>query len=113
MHAGHSPGARLAGPALAAVVIAIFAAGLARGQDDWHDALAIVGALLEVLAVAHATRRLWLARLPGRLGRRALESGEGERPSVPALALTEEEALVAGGLFVAGVLLTLAGSLAG
>ena len=51
---------RLSGLVLAGIVVAIFAAGLARGQDNWHDALVLVGALLEITAIAYATRRIWL-----------------------------------------------------
>jgi hypothetical protein len=111
---------RFSGVALAIVVVAILAAGFAYGQDDWHAVLAIVGAGLEIAAVVYATRRIWLPPLlrvaQGRP--RELESEnprprfEGDRRGVRLFALSEEEALVAGGVFIAGVVLTLAGSLA-
>ena len=62
MHERNALG-RLSGLALAGVVVAIFAVGLARGQDDWHAVLVLVGALLQVLAVVYATRSIWLAPL--------------------------------------------------
>jgi hypothetical protein len=106
---------RLSGLLLAGVVVAIFAVGLARGQDDWHSVLVLVGALLQVAAVLYATRRIWLDSLIGAVRRDppALEAQnpvphpEGDRR----FSLTEEEALVAGGLAIAGVLLTLVGNL--
>jgi hypothetical protein len=101
---------RLSGLALAGIVVAIFAVGLARGQDDWHAVLVLVGALLQVLAVLYATKSIWLGWLLNlRAGRRLeLESDEPERAG---FVLTQEEALVAGGMAIAGVLLTLAGNL--
>jgi hypothetical protein len=111
---------RLSGLLLAGVVVAIFAVGLARGQDDWHSVLVLVGALLQVAAVLYATRRIWLGSLIGVVRRDApaVESqnpvplAEGDRQGLFRMfCLTEEEALVAGGLMIAGVLLTLVGNL--
>ena len=110
---------RFSSAALAIVVIAIFAVGLAYGQDDWHAVLAIVGAGLEIAAVVYATRRIWLPALLRVVQRRPreLESEnpqprfEGDRRGVRLFALSEEEALLAGGVFIAGVLFSLAGSL--
>jgi hypothetical protein len=110
---------RFSGIALAIVVIAIFAAGLGYGQDDWHAVLVIVGAGLEVAAVAYATRRIWLPSLLRVMHQRPreLESEnpqprfEGDRQGVRLFSLSEEEALVAGGVLIAGVLFCLAGSL--
>jgi len=113
----HERGAidRLSGLLLAGVVVAIFAVGLARGQDDWHSVLVLVGALLQVAAVVYATRRIWLGPLIGAL-RRDPPAREAQNPTpLPegdrTFSLSEEEALVAGGLAIAGVLLTLAGNL--
>ena len=110
---------RFPGVALGIAVVAIFAAGLAYGQDDWHAVFVLVGALLQVAAVVYATRRIWLPALlrvvEGRP--RELESEnpqprfEGDRQGVRLFSLGEEEALVAAGVFIAGVLFTLAGSL--
>ena len=52
--------------------MAIFAVGLARGQDDWHAVLVLVGALLQVLAVVYATRSIWLGSCRWRLRRGAV-----------------------------------------
>ena len=110
---------RLSWLALAGIVVAIFAVGLARGQDDWHAVLVIVGALLQVLAVVYATQRIWLGPLEAQRAERQLTL-ESEAPAAPAapdsgggraFVLTQEEALVAGAMAIAGVLLTLAGSL--
>jgi hypothetical protein len=110
---------RLSGLALAGIVVAIFAVGLARGQDDWHTVLLVVGAALQVLAVVYATKRIWLMPLMSLRADRQLEL-EVERPESPAedpagqirlFALTPEEALLAGAMAVAGVLLILAGNL--
>jgi hypothetical protein len=111
---------RLSGLLLAGVVVAIFAVGLARGQDDWHSVLVLVGALLQVAAVLYATRRIWLGSLMSAVRRRPRELEvqnpvplpEGDRQGLTRMfSLTEEEALVAGGLAIAGVILTLAGNL--
>ena len=59
------PPRHLTGLALAGIVIAILAVGLAQGQDDWHAPLVLVGALLEVTAVGYATRRVWLGQIAG------------------------------------------------
>jgi hypothetical protein len=104
---------RLSGLLLAGVVVAIFAVGLARGQDDWHAMLVLLGALLQVLAVIYATKRIWLAPLlnlrPDR--QLELESSEPASERTGRFLITQEEALVAGGMAIAGVLLTLAGNL--
>jgi hypothetical protein len=42
--------------AFAAIVIA---AGIARGLDAWHAVLTILGAALQIIAVAYATRSVW------------------------------------------------------
>ena len=78
-----------------------------------------LGAGLQIAAVIYATRRVWLPPLlrvvEGRP--RELESEnpqprfEGDRKGIRLFSLGEEEALVAGGVFIAGVLFTLAGSL--
>jgi hypothetical protein len=110
---------RFSGLALVVVVVAIFAVGLAYGQDDWHAVLVIVGAGLESAAVVYATRRIWLPSLLRVVQRRPreLESEnpqprfEGDRQGVRLFSLSEEEALVAGSVFLVGVLFTLVGSL--
>jgi hypothetical protein len=111
---------RLSGLALAGIVVAIFAVGLARGQDDWHAVLVLVGAVLQVAAVLYATRRIWLGPLRRKVGERRLElEVEGSEPGgdatpagrTPEFFLTAEEALIAGAMAIAGVLLTLAGNL--
>src|SRR5215210_1818890 len=114
MHERNALG-RLSGLALAGVVVAIFAVGLARGQDDWHAVLVLVGALLQVLAVVYVTRSIWLAPLV-RLRRSRQLTPEGEAPTEQphdgrTFTITQEDALVAGGMAIAGILLTLAGNL--
>jgi hypothetical protein len=100
---------RLSWLALAGIVVAIFAVGLARGQDDWHAVLVLVGALLQVIAVIYATKRIWLGALLNlRADRQLTLEGDAERP---AFFVTQEEALVAGGMAIVGILLTLAGNL--
>lgn len=107
---------RLSGLALAGIVVAIFAVGLARGQDDWHAVLVLVGALLQVLAVVYATRRIWLAPLLDLRSGHQLElettAPEHEQTAqTQGFFITQEDALVAGGMAIAGILLTLAGNL--
>jgi hypothetical protein len=108
---------RLSGLALAGIVVAIFAVGLARGQDDWHTVLLLVGAALQVLAVVWATRRIWF---PPLMSLRASRQPELEQPESPPedevgatriFVLTSDDALLAGGMAIAGVLLALAGNL--
>jgi len=101
---------RLTWLALAGIVVAIFAVGLAEGQDDWHAALVLVGGALEVLAVLYATRTLWLGPLRRLRADRQLTLGS-DPAETPAFTLTPEDALVAGGMMIAGVVLTLAGNL--
>jgi hypothetical protein len=108
---------RLSGLALAGIVVAIFAVGLARGQDDWHAVLVLLGALLQVIAVVYVTKSIWLGPLLNlRTGRQlTLESETHEYPRtddrVSGFSVSAEEALVAGGMAIAGILLTLAGNL--
>ena len=108
---------RLAGLLLAGIVVAIFAIGLAHGQDDWHAVLVLLGALLQVLAVVYATRSIWLravAAAPIRTPAGAREHfGRLRRNPAPVQAffISQEDALVAGGMAIAGILLTLAGNL--
>ena len=57
------------------IVVAILAAGLARGQDNWRDALVrSSAALLEVTAIAYATSAIWFA-LAQRSGARSRARG--------------------------------------
>ncbi|MDP9255990.1 MAG: hypothetical protein M3Q31_05475 [Actinomycetota bacterium] len=64
---------------MAALAVAVIAAGVARGLDAWHGVLTILGAALQIVAVAYATRSVWLpksrtqvARLVNWLRRRVL-----------------------------------------
>jgi hypothetical protein len=102
---------RLTWLALAAVVVAIFAVGLANGQDDWHDVLVLVGGLLQVVAVLYATRSLWFGPLRALRTNRQLTLGSSGAEEEPGFSLSQEEVLVAGGMMIAGVVLTLAGNL--
>ena len=108
---------RLTGLALAGVVVAVLAVGLAVGQDDWHDALVVVGALLQVTAILYATRRIWLGLFTSWRSRRPAEpeppaSPEGARTGlVPLFSLTPEDALVASAMAIAGIVLTAVGNL--
>lgn len=108
---------RLSGLALAGIVVAIFAVGLARGQDDWHAVLVLLGALLQVIAVVYVTKSIWLGPLLNLRadGQLTLEGETHEHPHagdrVRGFSVSAEEALVAGGLAIAGILLTLAGNL--
>src|SRR3954452_7293626 len=105
------PARHLTGLALAGIVIAILAVGLAQGQDDWHAPLVLVGALLEITAIGYATRRVWLELLIGwRVPRAPAE--DPPPPAVPAgdragqwqlFALTRDEALIAGAMAIAGI----------
>ncbi len=109
---------RLSGLVLAGIVVAILAAGLARGQDNWHDALVLVGALLEITAIAYATRRIWLDllvtwRVPraGKPEADAPEKPKGDRArQIRLFALTPDEALIAGAMAIAGIALSAAGT---
>jgi hypothetical protein len=112
------PSRHLAGLALAGIVVAILTVGLARGQDDWHAPLVVVGALLEITAVGHATRRVWLELLiswrvprpPG--GDPPSELPEGDRAGQWRMfALTQDEALIAGGMAIAGIVISAIGNL--
>jgi hypothetical protein len=113
------PARHLTGLALAGIVIAILAAGLARGQDDWHAPLVLVGALLEITAVAYATRRVWLEFLttwrtprPPTEGPPPSDLPEGDRAGLWRLfALTPDEALIAGAMAIAGVAISAVGNL--
>ena len=40
----------------------VIAAGVARGLDAWHGVLTILGAALQIVAVAYATRSVWRPR---------------------------------------------------
>ena len=108
---------RLAGSALAGIVVAIFAIGLAHGQDDWHAVLVLLGALLQVLAVAlrDAAHLARAAAEPALRPPAELESSRPREPDkigpVQAFFISQEDALVAGGMAIAGILLTLAGNL--
>jgi hypothetical protein len=113
------PAKHLTGLALAGIVIAILAVGLARGQDDWHAPLVLVGALLEITAVAYATRRIWLEYLiawrapqaPGE-GPARSELPEGDRAGLwPMFSLTTDEALIAGAMAIAGIVVSAVGNL--
>jgi hypothetical protein len=107
---------RLTGLLLAGVVVAIFAIGLAHGQDDWHAVLVLLGALLQVLAIVYATRRIWLGpllnvRSGDQLERETIAPESAKTGQTQKFFITQEDALVAGGMAIAGVLLTLAGNL--
>ena len=105
---------RLTGLALAGVVVAILAVGLAVGQNDWHDALVVVGALLQVTAILYATRRIWLGLIASWRSRRpaGAEPPEGGRTGlIPLFSLTPDDALVAGAMAIAGIVLTAVGNL--
>jgi predicted small integral membrane protein len=110
---------RLTGLALAGVVVAILAVGLAVGQNDWHDALVIVGALLQVTAILYATRLIWLAliaswRSPRPAGDTAPAPAPAESPRtglIPLFSITPDDALVAGAMAIAGIVLTAVGNL--
>jgi hypothetical protein len=110
---------RLTGLALAGVVVAILAVGLAEGQDDWHAALVLVGSLLQIAAILYATKRIWLDLLTRwRRARPAAPEApppvlpEGDRMHLTRLfALTPDEALVAGAMAIAGIVLTTIGNL--
>jgi hypothetical protein len=109
---------RLSGLLLAGIVVAILAAGLARGQDNWHDALVLVGALLEITAIAYATRRIWLDLViswrvppPAEPEAEAPVLPEGDRArQIRVFMLTPDEALIAGAMAIAGIALSAAGS---
>jgi hypothetical protein len=117
------PARHLTGLALAGIVIAILAVGLAQGQDDWHAPLVLVGALLEITAVGYATRRAWLPLLSG--WRRPPASEGPPPPEPPALpegdraglwrmfSLTADEALIAAAMAIAGIVVSAAGNLVG
>jgi hypothetical protein len=100
---------RLTWLALAAIVLAIFAVGLAEGQDDWHAALVLVGGALQAVAVLYATRGAWLPPLQSLRARRP--ANDADKAGPVRFALTQEDGLVAGGMMIAGVILTLAGNL--
>ena len=108
---------RLTGLALAGVVVAILAVGLAVGQNDWHDALVIVGALLQVTAILYATRRIWLGliaswRSPRPAGDTPPAPAESPRTGlIPLFSMTPDDALVAGAMAIAGIVLTAVGNL--
>jgi hypothetical protein len=110
---------RLSGLVLAGIVVAILAAGLARGQDNWHDALVLVGALLEITAIAYATRRIWLDlvvswRVPPPAAEAEADAPvlpEGDRArQIRVFMLTPDEALIAGAMAIAGIALSAAGT---
>ncbi|MDX6620849.1 MAG: hypothetical protein QOK36_3235 [Gaiellales bacterium] len=117
----HSPAAstRLSGLVLAGIVVAILAAGLARGQDNWQAALVLVGALLEITAIGYATRRVWLSLLVTRRVPRADEPQKdaplppaGDRAGqIPLFMLTPDEALIAGAMAIAGIVVSAVGTL--
>jgi hypothetical protein len=98
---------RLTGLALSGVVVVILAVGLAEGQDDWHAALVVVGALLQVGAILYATKRIWLGlwRSPQAPGPEPSMVAEGNRWLAP------DDALVAGAMAIAGIVLTAVGNL--
>ena len=109
---------RLSGLLLAGIVVAILAAGLARGQDNWRAALVLVGALLEITAIAYATRRIWLDLA---LSWRVPRTAEAEAPAsvlpegdiarqIRVFMLTPDEALIAGAMAIAGIVLNAAGT---
>ena len=108
---------RLTGLALAGVVVAILAIGLAVGQNDWHDALVVVGALLQVTAILYATRRVWLGLIASWRSRRPADADpptppEGSRTGlIPLFSLTPDDALVAGAMAIAGIVLAAVGNL--
>jgi hypothetical protein len=109
---------RLSGLVLAGIVVAILAAGLARGQDNWRAALVLVGALLEITAIGYATRRLWLDlviswRVPRAAKADAAASvlPEGDRArQTRVFMLTPDEALIAGAMAIAGIVLSAVGT---
>jgi hypothetical protein len=108
---------RLTGLALAGVVVAVLAVGLAVGQDDWHDALVLVGALLQVTAILYATRRIWLGLIASRRSRGPAEPEPPAAPEgggtglIPLFSLTPEDAVVASAMAIAGIVLTAVGNL--
>jgi hypothetical protein len=65
------------------MVVAVFAVGLARWQDDWHAVLVLLGAPLPVSAVVNATKRIWLGPLLNLRADRQLTL-EGATPRIPA-----------------------------
>jgi hypothetical protein len=99
------------------MVVAILAVGLAEGQDDWHAALVVVGALLQVSAILYATKRIWLGllaswRAPRPPGPEPSALPEGDRTGLVGLfSLTSDEVLVAGAMAIAGIVLTAVGNL--
>jgi hypothetical protein len=109
---------RLSGLVLAGIVVAILAAGLARGQDNWQAALVLVGALLEITAIGYATRRVWLSLLvtwrvprPDEPQADAPMPPAGDRAGqIPLFMLTPDEALIAGAMAIAGIALTAVGT---
>jgi hypothetical protein len=111
------PAGHLTGLALAGIVIAILAVGLAQGQDDWHAPLVLVGALLEVTAVGYATRRVWLGHLTTwRTPRPELPPAPEQPASDPTgqwrlFSLTTDEALIAGAMAIAGIVVGAIGNL--
>jgi hypothetical protein len=113
------PSRHLTGLVLAGIVVAILAVGLARGQDDWHAPLVVVGALLEVTAVVYATQRVWLELLiswrvprPPSDDPPPPELPEGDRAVQWRLfALTPDEALIAGAIAIAGIVISAIGNL--
>ena len=116
----HDPEAstRLSGLVLAGIVVAILAAGLARGQDNWQAALVLVGALLEITAIGYATRRVWLGLLVTWRVPRADEPqtdapvppAGGRAGQIPVFMLTPDEALIAAAMAIAGIALTAVGT---
>ncbi|HEY3613179.1 MAG TPA: hypothetical protein VGK92_05710 [Gaiellales bacterium] len=111
------PPRHLGGLALAGIVVAILAVGLAQGQDDWHAPLVLVGALLESAAVGYATRRVWLGYLTDwRKPRPELlpppDLPEGDRAGQWRMwSLTTDEALIAAAMAIAGIVVSALGNL--
>jgi hypothetical protein len=111
------PPRHLTGLALAGIVIAILAVGLAQGQDDWHAPLVLVGALLEIAAIGYATRRVWLGFLVERRTPRPPAPPPSELPAGDRagqwqmFSLTTDEALIAGAMAIAGIVVSAIGNL--